>query len=795
MAEALMLLVGAGVGEAVSKLSDAIIEVITKTSQFKSSLTELQQTVTRIKPIINQIEELNVKLNRPIHETEMFIAQLKDAEDLVRECLHIKWRFFKKYPHSLKLENLNKSLMRFCQVEVQLLITRCILDLSLMTRGSSGWSCGVPLLNGDVIGFEDRVRDLKAMVLKDSEVDDCSVVVVSAAGGCGKTTLVTSLCHDPDIKGKFGRNIYFVTISETPNIKVIVKNLLQKNQGGQQLDFASDEDATRQWGSFLGENKSQLLLVLDDVWDASIVTKFKFKSPTYKILVTSRCIFNQFKTYELQLLNDQDATKLFRHSAFSADGSERNNISDALVDELVKHCKNHPLALSVIGGLLKGTDVASWDGMLKKLSEGMQSVLDLDESILVCLERSLDVLQKEPVIKQCFLDLGLFPEDHKIAATMLMDMWVHLYKHDEDGLNTINKLTELSSKNLATRLQIRKHLPVVANYYCAEESVVQHDMLRRLAIKLSSQEPIEERMRLIIKANEPDGQVLPLLQHPLDARILSISTDERFSMTWNDYQVSNVEVLVLNFMSKIYDLPPFMQNMQRLKVLIITNYGYYFSELHNFPPQALQCLTSIRLEHVSISSIATSITELVNLKKLSLIMCEMGNSFNECTPNKLPNLLEIEMESCGDLVTFPALFCNLPRLKKLSITNCLELISLSEGLGNLRNLEVLRLASCSNLRDLPESMRNFHKLHTIDLNYCLHVSALPAQIGELGRLKTIHMIGCTGVEELPSSVKDLRSLKVVCDEEIHKKLWNHLMEDKVQVVEEDRLSTLLKIIS
>lgn len=121
----------------------------------------------------------------------------------------------------------------------------------------------------------------------------------------------------------------------------------------------------------------------------------------------------------------------------------------------MKCCKQHPLALSVIGGLLKGTDITSWLGMLKNLSDGKQTVLDLEESIPLCLARSLDVFKEESVIKQCYLDLGLFPEDQRIAATMLMDMWVHLYNDDEEGLATMNHLFELSYKNLATLLPIR----------------------------------------------------------------------------------------------------------------------------------------------------------------------------------------------------------------------------------------------------------------------------------------------------------------------------------------------------
>lgn len=51
------------------------------------------------------------------------------------------------------------------------------------------------------------------------------------------------------------------------------------------------------------------------------------------------------------------------------------------------------------------------------------------------------------------MGMGWFPEDQKIAAIALKDMWV--YEHGEDGLATQNILLELSSRNLATLFPIR----------------------------------------------------------------------------------------------------------------------------------------------------------------------------------------------------------------------------------------------------------------------------------------------------------------------------------------------------
>ncbi|KAL4585485.1 hypothetical protein LXL04_010106 [Taraxacum kok-saghyz] len=159
-------------------------------------------------------------------------------------------------------------------------------------------------------------------------------------------------------------------------------------------------------------------------------------------------------------------------------------------------------------------------------------------------------------------------------------------------------------------------------------------------------------------------------------------------------------------------------------------------------------------------------------------MCKIGNSFSEHTPKKLQTLVEIDIDSCDDLITFPAMLCKLADLRKLSVTNCLELI--------------LRLASCSKLATLTESIGNMQKLKVIDLTDCLNLQELPADIGELGCLRMIHMRGCTGLSVLPSSVKELSPLEVVCNEEISF-LWKGMTNVVVQLVEEDKLATFWTI--
>ncbi|KAH7851392.1 hypothetical protein Vadar_010896 [Vaccinium darrowii] len=634
--------------------------------------------------------------------------------------------------------------------------------------------CVVPKVRGFVVGFEEAVREVKMLVVSGGE----QVVVVSAPGGCGKTTLAKMVCHDADVIGMFKDNIFFVTASKAPNFKVIIERLFE-HRGFRVPEFQTDEDAIYQLESMLKwTGPNPVLLVLDDVWSGleSLIEKLTMQIPEIKILVTSRIVFPRFKsTYKLKLLSDKDAMALFHHSAFPQDGS--SSIPDDLVDKIVRGCGGFPLALEVVGRSLRGKPIEIWKRTLKQWSEGKSFFSsESNNEILIRLQTSLSSL--EEMYKECYLDLASFPEDQRIPATALIDMWVELYNLDEDGVDAIAILHELSMRCLVDQVVTRKDASEISGHY-NEHFVTQHDLLRELAIHQSRQELIEKRKRLIM---EIDGNDFPRWwieqrQHSVCARLMSISTDESFSSSWHEMKLPNVEVLVLNIQARKYTLPQFLEKMDRLKVLIITNYGFSSFEIQGIPVLGyLSSLKRIRFEHVLISSISDSILKLRNLRKISFIMCEIGEAFRKCTIrilDMLPNLSDIVIDYCNDLVEFPACLCEIRSLEELSITNCHELVTIAEDFGKLESLKKLRLHACTKLLELPESIGSLKKLVFLDISDCISMSKLPVQMGDLCGLRKIHMRGCRGLSELPPSVKGLQQLKdVTCDEETAY-LWQH----------------------
>eukprot|EP00261_Vitis_vinifera_P035367 XP_019076610.1 PREDICTED: probable disease resistance protein At5g66900 isoform X4 [Vitis vinifera] len=750
---ALELVGGAALGAVFETLFTAVVDASNKATQFESSLKKLEETLKSINPSILEMKKLNDQLDHPKEELEKLIQILKDGEKLIHECSKVSCcNYFKKWRYANKIKALDGSLLNFFQVELQAILLRSSTQVLVLLKSKkfSLGSCEATDPPAFMVGLDVPLKELKRRLFTDGE----SRIVVSAPGGCGKTTLAKRLCHDQQVKEYF-TDICYVTVSKTCDLIGIIKKLFWYNAERVQ-GFQSEEDAVNQLELMLKRKveSGRILLVLDDVWSGSksVPDKFKFQISKFKI---------------------------------------------------VRRCKGFPLALEVVGRSLHEQPVEIWRSTLMKLSEG-ESIVNSEDELRNCLQSSLDALDdKDIMLKECFMDLGSFPEDQKIPATALIDMWAELHKLDKGGIYAISNLHKLCFRNLLN-LVVTRSSRNDANEIdrCYNDAfVMQHDLLRDLAIYQSKQEPIEKRKRLIVDLT---GNRLPEWwtkekQPRSSARLVSISTgysvDEMFSSSWCSMQLPEAEALILNFnqTEKKYELPEFMKQMDELKVLVVTNYGFCTAELTNFSILgSLLNLKRIRLEKVSIPTLCKTSIELKNLEKLSLVMChKIGQAFASSTiqiPEMLPNLREINIDYCNDLVELPEGFCDLIQLNKLSISNCHKLSSLPEGIGKLTNLEVLRVSACTLVSKLPDSMGSLHKLRVLDITGCLLIRKMPKQIGELRSLREFHMRRCQRLCELPSSVTDLVDLKrVICDEETAK-LWEcftHLLPDLTLLVPEE----------
>ncbi|KAL6143938.1 hypothetical protein ACLB2K_054633 [Fragaria x ananassa] len=326
---------------------------------FRSLFKVIRSRLDTLKPLFIDMALSNEQLSYTNNDELRGLEQvLKVGERLVLKCSNVRlWDLYRKYKYATKLLAWEEELERQLQllqvqgirdgkktavvvenIEVSVGSVKEGINQMSSTLGevnqlmkvnfvvqdqpadSRAW-CAVPELPEVIVGLEAPLKDLKTKLLGN---DGFSMLVLTAPGGCGKTTLATNFCKDQEVRDKLGKNIFSVTVSKKYSFSFIVEQLYRHN--GSQVPTFQNEVIAVQWlQAFLNEEgKKPLLFVLDDVWSGSesLFDKFECRMANIRILVTSRSEFGAFSPpYHLEMLGYDDAMKLFHHSASLGDKS------------------------------------------------------------------------------------------------------------------------------------------------------------------------------------------------------------------------------------------------------------------------------------------------------------------------------------------------------------------------------------------------------------------------------------------------------------------------------------------
>ncbi|WOH12317.1 hypothetical protein DCAR_0831819 [Daucus carota subsp. sativus] len=201
----------AAMGSAISELLKVVIHVVKQTLHFKTDLKNLRKTLESVKLVSDELEKLHKVLDRPKEETERFIEQLTRGLELVHKCGAInKWNFPKQYTHSRKLVDLDKSIVKFFNIDVQgLVAVNTFKTLIGVTQNNDK----LDRLLGYIENDTDSVfgADFELNSILDANGDELSglgtVTVTDLAGGIVElkddtwiaTTLTEMPCHHPHI--------------------------------------------------------------------------------------------------------------------------------------------------------------------------------------------------------------------------------------------------------------------------------------------------------------------------------------------------------------------------------------------------------------------------------------------------------------------------------------------------------------------------------------------------------------------------------------------------------------------
>ncbi|XVF36212.1 hypothetical protein REPUB_Repub19eG0038900 [Reevesia pubescens] len=783
-------------GEIVTELLRLLIAITRKSCFCKSSAENLITTIQELLPIIDEIKYSGVELPA-IRQSQLdrFSETLRSGLELAGEVLASgRWNVYKNLQLARKMEKLEKQVERFVNGPLQVhfladvhhmrfetmerfdrldgRLDRRINSMKIGTGGSVEEAVkrmeveeegSLGILGG--VSLDLGKNKVKNMIIGR---DDLNVVGIWGIGGSGKSTLAHEICKDNQVRSYFNGRILFLTVSQSPDLEQLRAKILGFITANEVMGYTTNNLFVPQgklecdWGT-----GKRILVVLDDVWSLSVLEQLIFRIPTYKTLVVSRFKFPASvvnEVHRVELLREDESMSLFCHSAFGQK-SIPPTANETLVKQIVDECKGLPLALKVIGASLRDQPEMYWASAMKRLSRGEPICESHENKLMERMAISVEYLNTK--VKECFLDLGSFPEDKRIPLDVLINMWVEIHDIDEEEAFAI--LVELSDKNLLTLVKDAQAGDAYSSYY--EIVVTQHDVLRDLALHLSNRGDVNERTRLLMprKVTELPRDWERNTDQPFNAQIVSVHTGEMREMDWFRMDFPKAEVLILNFSSNEYFLPPFIDDMPKLRALIVINYGTTEATLQNFSVFThLENLRSLWLEKVSVPQLSNATVPLKNLRKLSMVFCKVNNSFDPSVldlPQIFPRLSELMIDHCDDLIKLPLSICKVNSLQSLSITDCHRLCELPADFGMLKKLQILRLYACPELKMLPPSIGELLGLKYLDISQCVNLRCLPREIGKLASLEKINMRECSKIVKLPTSaaLSNLKSLRrVIC---------------------------------
>ncbi|CAN1343893.1 Putative disease resistance RPP13-like protein 1 [Linum perenne] len=272
-----------------------------------------------------------------------------------------------------------------------------------------------------VYGRENDEHAILQLLKAEAADVSISVIPIIGMGGLGKTTLAQLVLS----RAKSGFDFTaWVSVGEDFDVHRITKTILD-SAGSEGKDLNSLQEQLKEKLS-----RKKFLIVLDDVWNENYEKWVLCRAPLEsgssgsKIVITTRnasvaSIMGTDPPYHLKELAFNGCLSLFAEHGLGAKTFAAHSNLEEIGNKIVEKCRGLPLAVKVMGGLLRGKqDPRLWEEVLNsKIWEFPES-----NGILPALRVSYYHLPSH--LKQCFAYCGILPKDFEIEEDELVLLWM-----------------------------------------------------------------------------------------------------------------------------------------------------------------------------------------------------------------------------------------------------------------------------------------------------------------------------------------------------------------------------------
>jgi len=279
------------------------------------------------------------------------------------------------------------------------------------------------------VNFVERPESLAA--LRDALITDdggrhIALTALQGMGGIGKTVLAQVLCHDEVVQQAFPDGIVWITIGKESAFDALTRmREVGKALGDDPSRYENELAAKHQYRSTI--RKKAALIVVDDVWRSSDLEPLRAEdSPRSRLLFTTRdtsiAAAMGAREHVADLLTEEQSREVLA----SWSRREITNLP-SIAAQLIHECGRLPLALSMVGAMLRGKPAAYWSVVLDHLRNA-----DLDKikaqfpdypytDVLRAIQVSVDSLDETSCAR--YLALAVLLEEMAAAPPVQQCLW------------------------------------------------------------------------------------------------------------------------------------------------------------------------------------------------------------------------------------------------------------------------------------------------------------------------------------------------------------------------------------
>ncbi|XP_027116674.2 putative disease resistance protein At1g50180 [Coffea arabica] len=594
----------------------------------------------------------------------------------------------------------------------------------------------------DIVGIQRDVEMLVKYLLNGNEAGHHSVVSIYGMGGLGKTTLAKRVYHHPKLKKQFA-GFAWVCVSQQWQTKDLLQGMLVKLSPEQRSDVmhGTEGELAKRLHQVLQDRRC--LIVLDDIWSPDAWNCIKYALPITeegsKILLTTRnrevasYVGPNGYHHQPPFLNEEQSWELLQRKSLigkSSQGCEDLDKIEELGKKMLKHCGGLPLAVVVLGGILKTKkSLSEW----RVVHDNIKSYLERGENFGKVGEvpkiLAFSYYDLPYQLKPCFLYLGKFKEDSNIEAEWLYQLWMAegmILENDRIGQETMMDVAERYLEELAKRCMVQVKLheegkPAVTRF----KSCRIHDLMRDLCL---------------LKAEEQNLYKVVDSQHDQDIFVTSVDISHAIEEEYFGF------VLRLCAVDFQHNYVPLRKEQTK--------------HLHSYMYEPLDCSGDNYGRRLG----RKIMSEVNNLKMLRVLAIENSSLASRSCYSRSPlecigNLIHLRclrLRDCHGL-KLPSCLGNLKYLETLDLRGsyCSRLPNVLSKLGRLRHLY---LPCCSGKQRLDGLSKQLEILESFDSTLYFHPNL--SRLTNLRALKAMVIENLGDLEEIINHITNLNYLRM-----------------------------------